>query len=221
MERADIEVVTELSLGASAQREHLQLTDLVGQGLARHRNVPIDFVDDIVFRLGGVVFEKVYSLLARPPFVVDPGVDDEAHGAPHVVGELTKLRVRILVQPEVVTESLAVKAPAFDERRKSLEAPEVRHVAQLLLKRDLQVVTRHRLVHAQDFDLVDRAHLGPVQVDPVDAGAAAVRGRARVVSGGRVRGDGIGDRFYTIGHPRRSTPNSLTSSGSMRLLVAR
>ncbi len=75
------------------------------------------------------------------------GVDDEAHGAPHVVGQCAEPGVGVLVKAEVVAEALAVEPPALDEGREAHVAAEVRHVAEFLLQSDLEVMARHSLVH--------------------------------------------------------------------------
>jgi len=131
-----------------------------------------------VLGLRRIILEEVDRLLSRPALVMHAGVDDETNRAPHVVGELAETRVGILVEAEVVTEAFTVKAPAFDECGKSLEAAEHRHVAEFLLQRELQVVARHGFVHGQNLDLVFRAHLGFVQVHPVDSRPAAIARRS-------------------------------------------
>ena len=180
--------------GARAQLQELQLADLVGERLARVGDVAVDLVDDVGLGLGRVRHEVVDGLLARPVHVVDAGVDDEAHGAPQVVGELPEARVRILVEAEVVAEPLGVERPAFDVGREAAGAPEHRQVGLLLRERDLQVMARHRLVHRQHLHLVLRPHLGAVEVHVVVAGARTVERRALVVGGRRVRRAVVRDR---------------------------
>ena len=60
-----------------------------------------------------IVFEKVDRLLARPALVVHAGIDDQSHGAPHVVGELTKTGVGVFIEAKVIPQTLAVQAPAL------------------------------------------------------------------------------------------------------------
>ena len=87
MECAHVELVAELCLGAGANRQDLQLTDLVCQCLAGVTDVAINFIDDVVFGLGGIVLEEIDRLLARPALVMHARVDDEAYGTPHFVGQ--------------------------------------------------------------------------------------------------------------------------------------
>ena len=108
VESTNIEFVAKAAFGIGAQRTYLQLTHFVRQRLSRPRNVAIDLVDDVMFGLGRVFHEKVDCLLPGPALVVHPGIHDQPHGAPHLVGECAKLRVRILVQAEVVTEVFTV-----------------------------------------------------------------------------------------------------------------
>src|SRR5205823_6744581 len=102
------------------------------------------------------------------PLRVDPGVDDEAAGAPHLVRQASEVVVRIGVEAGLEAEPLAIKAPALAERGDIREAAEIRQVAELAAERDLQVVAGHRLVQRQRLEVVQR---------PAEIGRASWRGR--------------------------------------------
>ena len=57
--------------------------------------------------------EEVNHLLARPMFVVEAGIDNQADGAEHVVLEVTVIAVGILKEPDFLAQPLRVKRPAF------------------------------------------------------------------------------------------------------------
>ena len=61
----------------------------------------------------------------------------------------------------------------------------------------------HRLVHAEHFDFVLGPDFGLVEIDVVDAGAAAVGGGSIVVGRRRIGRDRVGNRFYAVGHARQ------------------
>ena len=195
--------VAELGRRLAAQLLDLQLADLVRQRLARPGDVAVDLVDDVELGLRRVRLEVVDRLLPRPVLVVHAGVDDEPHGAPHLVGELAELVVGVLVEAHLLAEALAVEAPALDERGGLEVAAELRQLAEFLRQRDLQVMARHRLVDRQHRDLVVRAFLGLVEVHVVVARARAVHRRALVVGRRGVRRDLLGDRPHAVRHARQ------------------
>ena len=93
--------------------------------------------------------ERVDRLLARPPEGVHPGVDDEAGGPPGLRVEHPEPLGLVAVEAHLVREALGVEAPALDVRAAGVprcEAPEVVEGRVLALERDLEVVTRDRLV---------------------------------------------------------------------------
>src|SRR2546423_13241147 len=100
------------------------------------------------------------------------GVDDETNRTPHLVRELTELRVRILVQAKFGTEAFGVESPAFDKCCVASVATEVWHSFQRLRQCHLQVMTRYRLVGAQDLHLPYRARVELVSVDEILSGSA-------------------------------------------------
>ena len=184
MELSHVEPVAEFARGVGSQLLELQLADLVRERLARHVDVAVDLHDDVVLGLAGVLFEVVDGLLARPPFRVHARIDDQAHGAPHLVRQLSELRVRVLVEPELGTERLCVEAPPFDEGGVPAEAAELGQLSQFLRDRNLQMMSRHRLVQRQRFHLPLRARRQVVRVRVKQAGAATLDGSAVVVRGG-------------------------------------
>ena len=84
VERPDVERGSERVLGLRPEREDLALAELVGQRLARHREVAVDLVDDVVLGERGVIDHEVDRLVAAPAERVDPGVDDEPARPPRV-----------------------------------------------------------------------------------------------------------------------------------------
>jgi hypothetical protein len=61
----------------SPQRHDLALSHLVGDGLARNRDVSVDLGLDLEQRRRGVLDQVVDALLAAPALGVEPRVDDE------------------------------------------------------------------------------------------------------------------------------------------------
>jgi hypothetical protein len=76
MEGPDIEAGTNLLLGAIAELENLELTDLGAEALSRPYNIPVNFsLDRRLIR--GAAFSKVgHRLFAGPTLGVDAGVDN-------------------------------------------------------------------------------------------------------------------------------------------------
>ena len=104
MKSADIEARSEPALGAGPQFTDLELTHLVPQCLSGPHDISIHLHDDVLIRFGGIGSEEVDGLIAGPSHRVQAGVDDQADGAPHLIRELAKLRVRILVKTHLLAE---------------------------------------------------------------------------------------------------------------------
>ena len=198
MEVGEVEFVSEFLLGFCSQLQDFQLADFVGECLAGPGDVSVDFVFDVVHRLGRVDGEKVNRLVSSPAFVVDAGVDNQPDSSPHVVGQLAESRVRIFVETQLVTEPLGVQTPAFDERRVATVAPKLRQAFEFLRDRDLQVMSRHGLVYGQDFHFVFGSRVRTVEVHEVGSAAGSVCGWRPVVSGGRVRGEVFRNRLEPV-----------------------
>src|SRR5581483_10673463 len=135
VEGAQIEALPELLAGAVAQRENLELSELVRARLAGVRDVAVDLVDHVEPRLRGVVEEVRDGAVTRPAERMHPGVDDEPDGAPHLVAERPELRLRVVVHADRVAERLGVQPPPFREADVVRRAPEARHRAELGRKR--------------------------------------------------------------------------------------
>ena len=121
----------------------LERPDLVGEGLAGPDDVAVDLDDQVVLGRRRVLDEEVDGLLPGPAEGVHAGVEDEP-ARPHQLGvERAVALVRVLVEPELVAEALAVEAPALDVRGAGEAlAAEVRQALGLLRERDLEVVAR-------------------------------------------------------------------------------
>ena len=102
MEFADIEAITDLAPGAFSELLDFQFTDFVGERLARHRNVTIDFIDNVILKFRVVLHEIIDRLLPIPLHRMHPGIHDEPHRAPHLISQLAELRVRIFIHPHVL-----------------------------------------------------------------------------------------------------------------------
>src|SRR5580658_4472918 len=132
VELTHVELGTQLFLCRRAQLPYFQLPQLVSQRLTWPDDIAINLDGDVLIRLPGIVFEELYGLIARPPHRMHPGIDHQANGAPHLVGELAELRIRILQQPNFFPEALGIQRPAFNERRIADMLAELRHVLHLL-----------------------------------------------------------------------------------------
>ncbi len=75
------------------------------------RQCSVDLVDDINLGLGRVVTKKRDRSVAGPAFVVHARVNDESHRAPHFVGQLAELAIRVLVAAKFWAEAFAVERP--------------------------------------------------------------------------------------------------------------
>src|SRR5204863_312410 len=125
VERADVELRAQLPLRIATQRFYLELSTLVRQCLRRHHDVAIDFLDYVLLRLGAVRLEVVDRLLSRPAERVNPGVDHQSDCSPNFISKLPEFGVRILVQPELRTETLGIQSPPFDESGVTAVAAEI------------------------------------------------------------------------------------------------
>src|SRR5687768_15820033 len=202
---AYIERCTELPGCVLAQLANLQLTDLVGERLSGPGDVPVDLDGDVMQRLAAVHREVIDGVLTRPPHRVQPRVDHEAHGTPHIVRECAESRIGIGVQPQIAAKRFGVQTPPFDERGESEVFAELGNVLQLLCERNLKVVSGNRLVDGEGFHLPLRPRLQVVRVG-VEVPGARRLGRARHVVGGgdvplRVRRHGD----HSVRHPRQAT----------------
>src|SRR5437870_8615479 len=110
---------------------------------------------------------------------MNAGIDHEPDRSPHLVRQLTELRVRVLVQSKLGAEALRVQSPTFHEGRVPAVASEIGNAFQLLRDGDLQMMTWHRFVRGENFHLPDRPAVQFVSVDEELTGAMS-GGRARL-----------------------------------------
>src|SRR5580704_3248211 len=80
MEGPDIEARTKLLLGAIAQIENLELTNLVAEALSWPRNIAVDFSLDRRLICSAAFAEVSHCLFAGPTLGVNAGVDNQANG---------------------------------------------------------------------------------------------------------------------------------------------
>ena len=125
--------------------------------------------------------EVLHDLLARPLLRVQPGVDDEADGAQHLVLQAAVVVPRILIEADLLAEALGVERPSLDVRGEVEEMlAELGDAGQLLGDGDLHVMAGHALVVRGRLhrDRLARLRLARVHLDA--AGTRAV-GRAGLV----------------------------------------
>src|SRR5262245_16778259 len=120
------------------------MPDLVRARLTGPRTIAIDFARDFQRIRSVALHEELHSLLARPAFRVDPGVDDEPTGA-----ECDRLQVAqssdriVVVRAELVGELLGIEAPPFGVRAECEQLSDQRLAARVFALPD---VARDRFV---------------------------------------------------------------------------
>src|SRR5437588_4282879 len=77
MECPNIELPAKLSLRSSAEIQNLELADLIGQGLARHRYIAVYIYLDRQGVKGGVLPHIAEGLVSAPSLVMQAGIHDE------------------------------------------------------------------------------------------------------------------------------------------------
>src|SRR5580704_10812096 len=125
MKRPQIEASTETRTGFGAQLQELELAEFVGERLTRPRNVAIDLALHVRLVHRRIGMEVVDHLLPRPMLGVDPRVDHQSNRTPHLVFEPTVVAVRILIEPDLLAESLGIERPPLDERGIPAMLPEL------------------------------------------------------------------------------------------------
>src|SRR5205814_1983594 len=105
-------------------------------------------------------------------------VNDQADGAPHFVLQSSIVAVSILIESDLLAQSLGVESPAFDEGGVVSVLAEVRQPAQFLTDGYLQMVTGHAFVVGDGFDIQSQTVFGVPLVD-VDAARARTVLRSR------------------------------------------
>ena len=202
MERAQIELAPELARRFRAELLELQGSDLVGQRLARRHDVTVDLVAHVERRLGIVLQEVIDGLLPIPLHRVHPGIDHQPDRPPHLVRQLPELRVRIAVEPHVVSQRLGVERPPLDERRGAQVPPEGRQPGAFFRKSDLQVMPGDALVHRERHHFPDGPRVGLVEVHEVGPRPRAVSRWFDVIRRGRVGSDARRHRLDAVGRSR-------------------
>src|SRR5690606_8654996 len=123
---------------------------------------------------------------AAPAQVVHAGVDHQAGGAPHLVGQAAEVLVGGLVDAHFLAQLLHVQAPALAVGRDVAVAAEVGLFVLFAGERGLEGVAGGGFVQGQGGEVVKRARGQVIRVHPVGAQAAA--------AGGPERGDVVGHR---------------------------
>ncbi len=169
---------------AFAQREDLELADLVRARLPRPHHVALDLAHHGGGVHAGVGDHVRDRALAGPALAVDAGVHHQPRGAEQLGLQRAERVGRGRVEALLEREVLGVQRPALDVGRERDHAPEERHAGELLRHRDLEVVPRDALV------IRERAHAGTVglarvaQVGVEHARPPAVERAALVVGAG-------------------------------------
>src|ERR1051325_2066669 len=175
MELADFELRAELFLGAVAQLENLQLPDLERERLSRPDDVAVGLGLDLHLVDRRVVAEKLHDLVARPLLVVQSGVDHQPDRAQHFVIQSSIVAVRIVVVADFLPQPLRIERPPFDEGGVAALLPELRQVGQLLLNRELHVMSGDAFVIRRRLGRQRLARRGLVRVHVHAPGTRAVR----------------------------------------------
>ena len=142
----------------------------MAQRLAGPGDVAVDLGRDLVLAQGRVRAHEIERLLATPAHRVDAGVDHQPARAPGGIAQLAEALVGRAVNPHLVAEFFGIGRPALTVGRDVAVATEGRLFALLGGERQLQVMTRDRLMQSQRWQRVQRATVELVGVDPVPAG---------------------------------------------------
>src|SRR5262245_43315883 len=139
----DVEAWAQLGLRLAAQRLDAQIADLVPERLSGPCDVALDLGLDVRGRERRVRDHVFDRLLAGPALGVQAGIHHQPHRAQLLVVETAEPLVRIGEHAELATEELRVQSPALDVGGViPAEAAEARQPGQLLLDRNLEVMTR-------------------------------------------------------------------------------
>ena len=214
MEASEIEALAEGVLGPLAEFEDLELPELVRGRLARPADVPVDLRGDVLLGEGAVGLHVVDGALAGPALGVDPGVDHEAEGSPHLHVESAEVGVRVgvhasidavvdRVDADLEAEALGVEGPALAERGVAAEPADGVQVLDLLLDGVLVVVPGDRLVEGQRHHVVLGALVEAVGVGHEVPGNPALDRAGVVEGGGGVPGGEERQGPDAVGEPRQ------------------
>ena len=181
----------------------MQLADFVRQGLARPGDVAVDFGTHLVQRQGRIRRHELERLLAAPAFGVDAGIDHQPGRPPHLVGQATKIGIRIGIKTHLDAEVFAVKRPAFPEGGDVEIAPELRHRLHLLCQRTLEVMAWRRLVQSERLECVEGPFVERVGIDPIGAGLQRAPGGRHITATGINRRQVVGHRLDAVRQARQ------------------
>ncbi len=203
MEVANVECIPQCRLGLLPQVPYREFADLVCEGLTRPGDVAVDLRADFVHRQRGVRCEVVYGLFSRPALGVNPGIDDQPTGAPHLVGEAAEVIIRRVVHAHFDAEFLGVEAPSLSESVRIELLAELRCILDLVGERPLQVMAGNAFVQRQRDELVKGTGLERIGIDPVLTAARPSRRRRHVTAGRVVGCNLLRHRVDGIGLPRQ------------------
>ena len=165
---------------------NLELPDHVSEGLARPRDVAVDFDLGVGFRRAAL-HHLLDGSITVPPECVDSRVHDEP-ARPESLGlEHAEALVVVLEQPHLLGQPLAVQSPSLHERVAHQEAPEPpqrQSIRELHLDGDLEVMARVGLVEARGGCLVQIPVRQMAGIDVIHPWPGAVGG-ARLIEGPR------------------------------------
>ena len=184
VEAADVEFFAQRFFGARAEFLDFQFTHFVCQRLTGPDDVAVDFHDDVVLGFAGVGLEIIDGLLATPAKRVQAGIHHQTDGAPHLIGQLAKLGIRVLIKPHLFAQTFRIKGPAFDEGGDAVELAKLRQAGQFFGQRQLQVVAGHGLVQGKRLHLPLGPHGEVVGVGVKKAGPSSGSGAGLVIGGG-------------------------------------
>src|SRR4029077_738479 len=104
----------ELGERAVAQFQNFKLAEFVRKCLRGNGDVAIGFGLHARLVFVRVRVEKVDHLLARPMLVMHAGIEHQADGAQHFIRQAAVIRVGILVEPDIFSETLGIERPALN-----------------------------------------------------------------------------------------------------------
>ena len=137
-------------------------------------DVAVDLDGDVVICFAGVCLEKIDRPLPRPALGVNTGINDQADGPPHFVGQLAELGIRVGVKAHLLAEALGIQAPALDVAGVAAVLAELRQAHDLVGDGQLQMMPRHSLVQRERLHLPLGTRLQVVGVGKEKTGAAGV-----------------------------------------------
>ena len=89
VKRSYVKGIAQCQFSGLSEFQHLQLPNFIGERLPRPAYVAVNFIHNIGFCFSRIGQEKIDGTLATPAEVVDAGIDNQSHGTPHVVNQLS------------------------------------------------------------------------------------------------------------------------------------